>query len=185
MGRFTVIPESTFDELQLDAGILLTTFDPAQPTVVDANIICATTGGINISCVPTYSDFGEDIDNCPNNMKELKHLDGWESTMSFTSLGTSLASMKLALGSADITTASNVVKPRKDISQDDFQTVWWVGDKADGGLVAVKMINALSTGGFVLQTTKNGKGQISVTLTGHVSINAQSVMPMEFYSIDA
>ena len=30
----------------------------------------------------------------------------------------------------------------------------------------------------------NGKGNITLTLTGHVSINAQSVMPMEFYSID-
>lgn len=62
--------------------------------------------------------------------------------------------------------------------------MWWVGDRADGGLVAIKLANALSTGGFSLQTSKNGKGQISVTLTGHVSIEAQSVMPMEFYSID-
>jgi len=52
-------------------------------------------------------------------------------------------------------------------------------------MVAVKLINALSTGGFSLQTTKNGKGQISLTITGHVSINAQDVVPMEFYSTDA
>lgn len=44
-------------------------------------------------------------------------------------------------------------------------------------------MNALSTGGFSLQTTKNGKGQISLEITGHVSIEAQSVMPMEFYSV--
>ena len=42
--------------------------------------------------------------------------------------------------------------------------------------------NALSTGGFSLKTTKNGKGQISVELTGHVSISTQDAMPMEFYS---
>jgi uncharacterized protein YjdB len=45
-------------------------------------------------------------------------------------------------------------------------------------------MNALSTGGFSLQTSKNGKGQISIEITGHVSINAQDVVPMEFYSID-
>lgn len=182
MARFNVIPEDTFDELQTEAGVLLKTFDPSQPTLTDANIICATTGGIQVSCVPTYSDYGEDVDNCPNNMKELKHLDGWECKISTTCLGTSPDAIKLALGAADISNTSKIT-PRKDLEQTDFADLWWVGDRADGGLVAVKLINALSTGGFSLQTTKNGKGQISLELTGHVSINAQSVMPMEFYSI--
>jgi hypothetical protein len=45
-------------------------------------------------------------------------------------------------------------------------------------------MNALSTSGFTLQTTKNGKGTVSLEITGHVSINAQDVVPMEFYSSD-
>jgi len=45
-------------------------------------------------------------------------------------------------------------------------------------------MNALSTGGLSLQTTKNGKGQVQIELTGHVSINAQDTMPMEWYSAD-
>ena len=57
-----------------------------------------------------------------------------------------------------------------------------MGDRADGGMVAIRLINALSTGGFSLQTTKNGKGQVSMELTGHVSIKNQDTMPMEFYS---
>lgn len=187
MGRFTVIPQSTFNELQLDAGILLKTFDPtnvADPA--DADIITATTGGINIVCEPTYSDFGEDVDNCPNNTKELKHLDGWNCTFSTTALGTSPAAIKMMLGAADIdgTNASKIV-PRADLEQTDFADLWWVGDKADGGLVAIKLINALSTGGYSLQTTKNGKGQTSITLTGHVSITNQKTVPMEFYSMNA
>lgn len=184
MGKFTVIPQSTFEEMQLDAGVVLTSFTPATPTAPDdEDIVCATTGGINVSCVPTYSDLGEDVDNCPNNTKELKHLDGWDCTMSFTSLGTSPASIKLALGAADIDTSdTSKITPRKDLKQTDFSDLWWVGDRADGGMVAVCLKNALSTGGFVLQTTKNGKGQISVELTGHISIDAQTTMPMEFYS---
>lgn len=62
MGMFNVIPADTFDELQTEAGILLNSFNPASPAVADANIICATTGGIQVSCVPTYSDYGEDVD---------------------------------------------------------------------------------------------------------------------------
>lgn len=183
MGRFTKIPQDTFSELQLNAGVLLKTFDPANPVEPkDEDIICATTGGINASCVPTYSDMGADVDNCPVNMMELKNLDSWTCKMSFTSLGTSAESIKLALGAADIDADSNAIIPRRDLKQTDFSDVWWVGDRADGGMVAICLKNALSTGGFTLQTTKNGKGQVSVELTGHVSIEAQDTMPMEFYS---
>ena len=183
MGTFTVIPQSTFDELQMDAGVLLSSFDPSNPAITDANIISATTGGFTVSAVPTFSDMGSDIDNCPENTKELKHLDSWAVSVAFTALGTSPDKLKLALGCADV--SGNKVTPRRDLSQSDFyDAIWWVGDRADGGLVAVKLINALSTDGFSLQTTKNGKGQVSVNLSGHVSIDAQSVMPMEFYSID-
>ena len=47
------------------------------------------------------------------------------------------------------------------LAQSDFSDLWWVGDRADGGMVAVQIKNALSTGGFSLKTTDNGKGQIS------------------------
>lgn len=185
MRKFTVIPQDTFEGLQLDAGVVLKNFDPenvAPPA--DADIVCATTGGINASCVASYSDLGEDVDNCPVNMKELKHLDSWECKMSFTSLGTSPEAIKLSLGAADIgTTNTSMIVPRRDLKQTDFTDLWWVGDRADGGCVAIQLKNALSTGGFKLQTTKNGKGQVSVELTGHVSIEEQDVMPMVFYSI--
>lgn len=184
-GKFTVIPQNTFDAMQFDAGVVLRRFDPTNPVApADADIVCATTGGINVSCVPTYSDLGDDVDNCPPNMKELKHLDSWECKMSFTSIGTDVNGIKLALGAADIDGTTKVV-PRSKVELGDFEdAVWWVGDKPNGGLVAVKLMNALSTGGLTLQTTKNGKGQTSIELTGHVSINAQDVVPMEFYSLD-
>lgn len=187
MGKFTVISQDVFNELQLDAGVLLTQFDPANPRAPrDEEIITATTGGITVALEANYSDFGADVDNCPNNMKELKHLDSYNASMTFTALGTSAEVIKLSVGAADITETSTYdkVKPRADLEQTDFQHVWWVGDKADGGAVAVELLNALSTGGFSLKTTKSGKGQLSVTLTGHVSINAQKIVPMNFYSIE-
>jgi hypothetical protein len=186
MSKFTVIPKDTFDGLQMEVGVLLRNFDPSKVAApADDDIICATTGGITISYTPTYSDLGSDVDNCPVNMKELKHLDSVECKISLTSLGTSAENIKMALGAADIdsTNASKIV-PRRDLDQDDFFDVWWVGDRADGGCVAVQMKNALSTGGFSLKTTKNGKGQVTMELTGHVSMSAQDEMPMTFYSID-
>lgn len=188
MGIFTRIPEDTFDSLQLDAGVLLKTFDPNKEsydveTDINANLITATTGGISVSCTATYSDFGEDVDNCPNNMMELKHLDGWDCTMSFTMISMSADGIKLALGAADKSEDGKKVTVRKSLKTDltDFSTIWWVGDTAKGGAVAICLKNALSTSGFSLQTSKNAKGQVSVTLTGHVSIEKQDEMPMEFY----
>lgn len=186
--KFTVIPKDTFDALQLDAGVLLKTFDPANVAApADEDLICATTGGITVAATPTFTDLGEDIDNCPNNMLENKHLDGWECTLGGTALSTSPYGIALALGAASIdsTDSSKVTLDSPGIvAKARFSTIWWVGDRADGGCVAVQLKNAMSTGGFSLQTTKNGKGQTAFTLTGHVSINAQSEMPMVFYSID-
>lgn len=186
MGKFTRIPADTFEQIQTDAGILLYNFNPESPEdVSDEDIICPTTGGITAACVPTFSDMGEDVDNCPVNLLELKHLDSWECSLQFTSLGTSAKSIKLALGAADLNADSTKITPRMDLKVSDAQDIWWVGDRADGGMVAVCLKRALSTGGFSLKTTKAGKGQTSVTLTGHVSVSTQDEVPMEFYSMKA
>jgi len=184
MGKFTRIPADTFEQIQLDAGILLYSFDPATPDVVkNEDIICPTTGGITAACTPTFSDMGEDVDNCPANLLELKHLDSWDCSLQFTSLGTSPRSIRIALGAADIdTTDPTHIVPRMSLKTTDAQDIWWVGDRADGGMVAVCLKEALSTSGFSLKTTKSGKGNTSVTLTGHVTVDTQDQVPMEFWS---
>lgn len=191
-GNFTRVSEDAFDTLQLDAGVLLSSFDLSDPYTPpdDEDIIATTTGGINPTCTPTYSDFGEDVDNVPNNMMEFKHLDGWECAMAFSSIKFNAANTKWALGAADISDVTGnlgikKITPRGDVKLDDFSDLWWVGDKADGGAFAVKLINGLSTGGLSIQSTKNGKGTSQMTITGHVSIKNQDVMPMEFYDIPA
>lgn len=190
MGRFTVIANDAFDALQVDAGVLLTNFDPSNPyqTPASEDILATTTGGVNPTCAPTYSDYGEDVDNVPNNMMEFKHLDGWEAKMAFSSIKFNAANTKWSLGAADTELLENgvaKVKPRRDVRLTDFQDLWWVGDKANGGAYAIKLLNALSTGGLNIQSTKNGKGTNQIEVTGHVSIDAQDVMPMEIYDIPA
>jgi len=188
MGLFTRISSDAMDALQLDAGVLLSSFDPLNPyvTPADDQIIATTTGGINPTCEPQYSDFGEDVDNVPNNMMEFKHLDGWNCGMGFTTIKFNADNTVWALGAADKSTLTNGVKkivPRRNVNLSDFRDIWWVGDKANGGAYAVRLKNAISTGGLNIQSTKNGKGKNQQTITGHVSINAQNEMPMEFYEI--
>ena len=183
MGKFVKVSESTFKEIQLEAGLILNQFDPASNAdVEDSHIVCATTGGIEIACKPQFTDYGEDIDNVPANMLEFKEIDGWDCSIAFTALNVSASVIKLALGAADV--SGNKITPRFDLATGDTKDIWWVGERADGGFAACRLINALSTEGLTLKTTKKGKGQLSCTLTGHVSIKAQDVVPMEFYVME-
>ena len=180
MGKFVKVSENAFKEIQLEAGLILNQFDPSgSADVEDSHIVCATTGGVSITCKPTFTDYGSDIDNVPENMLEFKEVDGWECSLGFTALNASASVIKLALGAADVD--ENKIVPRFDMTEADAKDIWWVGERADGGFVACCLKKAMSTDGLTLKTTKKGKGQLSCTLTGHVSIAEQDVVPMEFY----
>ena len=186
--KFTRIPETAFQTLQLNAGILLSNFTPGTGTVEETDILGATSGGVNFTATPTYSDFGEDIDNCPVNVLELKKLDSWEVTMSGTFITVDIALAKTLIGAADIGTGDKTkVTPRNDVLETDFSDIWWVGDYSDkngntnGGYLAIHMLNGLSTGGFQLQSGNRAKGQFSFEFTGHYSIDAQDTVPFEVY----
>ena len=183
--KYTKIPETTFQNLQLNAGVLLSTFNPESATVANESIIGATTGGVNFTATPTFSDYGEDIDNCPKNMKELKKLDSWEISLSGTYVTVDANAVKALVGAADV--SGNKITPRNDLKLTDFTDVWWVGDYSDqngetnGGFVAIHMMNALSTGGFAIQSSDNGKGNFAFTYTAHYSMSAQDTVPFEVY----
>ena len=186
--RFTKIPSDAFQKLQINAGILTTDFTPSTGAIGAAGQIGATTGGVSFSATPTYSDYGEDIDNCPKNMKELKKLESWEATISGTFVNADTAIAKMLVGAADIGTSDTTkITPRNDVLESDFETIWLVGDYSDkngetnGGFIAIKLINALSTGGFQIQTADKAKGQFAFTFTGHYSMDAQDTPPFEIY----
>lgn len=183
--KYTKVPETTFQKLQLNAGILLRSFDPETATVERAGIVGATTGGVNFTATPSYSDFGDDIDNVPANMKELKKLDSWAVSMGGTFVTIDVAGAKSLMGAADV--SENKITPRNDLLADDFEDLWWVGDYSDenseesGGFIAIHMMNTLSTGGLSIRSTDNGKGNFAFTYTAHYSMDDPDKVPFEVY----
>lgn len=179
--KFTRISQDAFSKFAIDAGLVLNKFDvDGNANVAEEDIICATTGDVSATCVPTYSDMGEDVNNCPAGMIELMNLDGWETRVAFTALDITEETLRLALGAADV--SSGKVTPRRTLNiEKDFGNIWLVFDLLGGGYAAVHLMNALSTAGLSLTLTKNAKGQLQVELMGHVSIENQDVVPMEFY----
>ena len=186
MAKYTQIPANTFQEIQLNAGILVKTFTPDSGAVGD--LLGATTGGVNFTDTPEFIDFGEDIDNCPKNMMELKKLDNREVKISGTFITISADTAKLLAGVADVDSQDEThIIPRNDLLQTDFTDIWWVGDYSDvntgnnAGFVAIHLMNALSTAGFQIQTTDKEKGQFSFEFTGHYSMEDQDQVPYEIY----
>lgn len=192
MAKFTQIPTNTFKKLQLNAGILSTDFDPATGELTASNIIGATSGGVSFEATPSFSDFGEDIDNCPKNTKELKVLDSWEAKMSgsFVTMDTNTAVS--VIGAAAIASGNQTkVVPHNYVDAEDFKDIWWVGDYSDinndgasagkAGFIAIKLINALSTGGFKIQSGDKAKGTFEFEYTGHYSNDNIDTVPFEIY----
>ena len=188
--KFTQVPTDTFENLVLNAGILVDEFTPG--TGVIGNILGATTGGIEFSTNPTYSDFGEDIDNVPANTKQLKRLQSFDPAMSGTFLTVDTTALKSLIGAADIGTSDTTkVVPRDQLVAADFEDVWWVGDYSDknvdaesthtAGYIAIHLMNALNTAGFKITSSKDNKAQMAFEYHGHYDISNISTPPFEIY----
>lgn len=192
MAKFTQIPTDTFKKLQLNAGILSTDFDPATGELTASNIIGATSGGVTFEATPSFSDFGEDIDNCPKNMKELKVLDSWDAKMSGSLVTMDTNAAVSVIGTAAVASDDPTkVVPRNSVDAKDFKNIWWIGDYSDineggssagkAGFIAIKLINALSTGGFKIKSGDKAKGTFDFEYTGHYSIENIDTVPFEIY----
>lgn len=185
--KFTTVATDTFQKLQLNAGVLLTEFDPTVGTPDRSKIFAATSGGAQFTVSPEFVDFGDDIDNVPANTKELKVLQSVTATMSGTLKTADTDVAKALIAAADVDSSTGKITPRADLKQTDFFDLWWVGDYSDvnegtdAGFIAIKLVNALSTGGFSLKPNDKGKGDFAFTFTGHYSLNDISVLPYEIY----
>lgn len=185
--KFTQVAADAFQKLQLNAGVILTEFDPSSPTLDKTKILGATSGGTSFATNPEYVDFGEDIDNVPPNTKQLKRLQSVSPTMSGTFKTADTAVAKILIGAADVATQTGKITPRGSLVDDDFNDLWWVGDYSDknedatAGFMAIKLANALSTGGFQLQSNDDGKGDFAFEFTGHYDITDIDVLPFEVY----
>lgn len=186
--KYTQIPVDTFERIQLNAGILVDDFTPA--TGVVGNLIGATTGGINFTATNEYTDYGEDIDNCPKNMLELKKLDSIDAKMTGTFVTITADAAKSLVGAADVDAQDSThIIPRRDVKSTDFKDLWFVGDYSDvntgdnAGFIAIHLMNTLSTGGFQIQTSDKGKGNFAFEFTAHFSMAAQDTVPYEVFVV--
>lgn len=183
---FTKLKTDAFMNLQVNAGIMCDSFDPA--TGVIGNILGLSTGGFQFASNPNYVDFGEDVDNAPANTWQLKRITYYDPAISgtFVSLDADLA-MTLT-GASVYGEDTQTIIPTHALIEDDFKDFWVIGDygndnsnAAKAGFVAIHLMNALNTAGLQWQTTKDGKGQFAFDFHGHYDMEDIDTVPFEIY----
>lgn len=184
---FKQIKPTTMNELTMNVFMLLSDFNPETfnlASSIDASkIIASTTGGVSFKDTPEYTDFGEDIDNCPKNTMELKRKQDGTVEISGTLVTLNPAMVKMLIGAATVT--GNKIVPNTDLSISHFTNeLWGLADYGDGGLLAIKMKRVLNTSGFSVSTTDDNKGQFDFTFTCHKTIANLSDPPYEVYILD-
>ena len=183
--KYTQVPSDLFKKIQLNAGIIVSSFEPTTGSLTPSNILMATSGGCEFSAEPSFTDFGEDIDNVPENTMELKRIENIEVKLSGTAVTMDTAQAKSFMAAADV--EGSKITPRADLKTEDFKDIWWIGDYSDensgdsAGFIAIKIMNALSTGGFKVKSDDKAKGNFDFEYTGHYSIKSTETVPYEVY----
>lgn len=190
--QFSKYNPNAFKQIGINAAMLLSDFDPTDGSYDEDDIIGVTTGGVSFQASYEYTDYGEDMDNVPKNTKELKRVDDVTATCSGTFVTITPELAELLNSAADNTNGHIVPRTVLDLKK-DFRDIWIVGDYSDvnksgtgtgaaqAGFIAIHLMNALSTGGFQLQTEDKGKMQFAFEFTGHFSMDAQDEVPYEIY----
>ena len=196
MIQFKQVKTSAIDGIEVDSGMLLKNFNIATPsTPADADILGITSGGFTFTANADYEDFGADIDNVPNGSKEFKRRTAWHVSLTTNLLDQNVDNIKFALGAKTSTTSGiggedadgdhfimHAISPNKNLKSSDFQDLYAAFNLLDGiSWVIIKIYNALSTGGYQLTTSKNGKGQTAITIEGHPTIEAGQSAPFTIY----
>lgn len=178
----TGLRASSFENLQLNAGMFLANFDYSTATdaatlgallkterekTSGSALIGATRGGGTFVCTPNTRSI--EADGKREEWKGSSVNDGWTIKLTTTLLEINADNLKRSFGTADVTDTEkkHTIKIRTDIKDADYiESLVWVGDTSKGYvLIAIK--NALNTAGATLTWTDKGEGTIPVEFTAH------------------
>lgn len=179
-GLTTPLRSETFENLQLNAGIFLKNF--TYDSITDASalktaIASAITAGTNIlgatrgggTFVVTREIREPDIDGRRYPFKGGKFVDSADARLSTTLIEVTPQNVKDVLGGTLTTSGKKTtIKLSTAISDSDYLTnVVWVGDLADGRMVAIVLYNALNTADFTLTFADKNEGTLAVEFHAH------------------
>lgn len=190
-GKFTKYPAEFWKNIQMNAGIVVSGFNPSEPSY--ETILGATGDGMTFNPNPTFEDFGADIDNVPPNTKQLKRVQSYDPSLSGT-FKTMTAALAAELCPGENT--AGAITPAAALTDAMFRDVAMIADYSDinedggtgssqkAGWIAVVIKNALNTSGFQWKSNKDGKGEFAFDFHGHYDLAHPDDPPFEIYVME-
>ena len=183
MALKTGLTDRTIVNLQLNAGVLLTTYTKGTDINED-DIIGATRGGGSFTAVPTVHQAA--VDGAPTYTKGLERVDDWVITLNATMVEVSDEAISRALGvgvtkteTGTGTTKDTTFMVKRTVNDADYKDLYWVGDLSNGQNVVIKIKNALNTSGLNLTFSDRGEGTYALALIGHFTTDDLDTAPFE------
>lgn len=197
-GHTSAIREETFENLQLNAGIILKNCDyssianaGALKTAIAAavagssgalgTLVGATRGGGSFTV--TRELRVPEVDGRRYGFKGDTFVDSVEAQLSTTLIEMTPDNLVDAFGSAAITGSApkQTIKLGTVIDTDDYlDNICWVGDMADGRYVLICLKNALNQADFSLTWTDKGEGTLPVEFHAkQADVNDYDYAPFE------
>ena len=181
MSMTTPLRSETFENLQLNAGILLKNLQydsTADASALKSAIASAITAGTTLlgatrgggTFVVTREIREPDIDGRRYPFKGGKFVDSADAKLTTTLVEVTPDNVVLSLGNAGKTTSGKktTIKMHTEIQSSDYiSNVCWVGDLADGQMVLICLKNALNTADFNFTFTDKGEGTLAVDNRGY------------------
>ena len=185
-GLTSPIRAEAFNNLQLNAGILIANFDHSAITdsaalkaaikaLVAANsdqLLGATNGGGRFTVTPERRT--PEIDGVRYPFKGGQFIDSMDARLSATTVEVNPLNWKRFFGSADLDTTINTktkltIRTAINPDTDYLDTLCWVGDLADGRIVLIELYNALNTADIDFTFKDKGEGQLPYEFHAHQS----------------
>lgn len=179
----TGLTERTIQNLQLNAGVLCTTYTKGTP-IDEEDIIGATRGGGSFTAVPTVHQAA--VDGAPTYTVGLERVDDWVVTLNATMVEVNDEAISRALGVGVVksetgsgTTKDTVFTVKRTVNDADYKDLYWVGDLSNGQNVVIKLKNALNISGFSLTVSDRGEGTYPLALIAHYTVDDLENAPFE------
>lgn len=195
----TGVTPSTFETLQLNAGVFLKNFEysgladkaalaAAIKTAVGGDSwLGATRGGGSFSATPELRQI--EVDGKRSEFVGSEIVDGWDVKLSTSLIEVTADNFALALGIADVTKSekkTSIKLPNEIKDAHYISNIVWVGDLADGRFVLINIDNALAVGGINFQFQDKSEGTLPVELTAHqAGLEDQDYAPCEVVFFEA
>lgn len=202
MKMLSGLTKKTTEHIALDAGVLFTGLDmesygtaqalleaitPAIKSGSAGGITClgATRGGGTYSVEMTWRQI--EADGARGDTKGMTVLDEGRVHLSATLLEITPGNLVLAMATGEQTQEGSITKItiRKWAELTDYKEhLVWVGNRADGQLIALDLYNAINTAGTTITYTDKGEAVMPVDMYAHAEdVEDTDMLPTAIYII--